>query len=206
MTDVTGPTFTQVQAQSVWANYISKVEGLCSALDHRQKADILAEIKAHLLESYIRFDDGDEESRISAAIAKLGQPEDFVPLWVEERLLEAVQPGSTTRNLYFLLRSNALRGVQQFLFSMIAGFGYLLSFYLFIMAALKIFFPQNIGLYLSPSGIPFLGYVDANEFTDVLGYWLVPIGLITAIFLQYVITHLVRQWVSRFRHTSSEGE
>jgi uncharacterized membrane protein len=206
MTDATGPTFTQVQAQTVWTNYISKVEGLCGALEHRQKADILAEIKAHLLESYIRLDVGDEESRISAAIAKLGQPEDFVPLWVEERLLEAVQPGSTTRNLYFLLRSNALKGVQQFLFSMIAGFGYLLSFYFFIMAALKIFFPENIGLYLSPSGIPFLGYVDADEFTEVLGYWLIPIGLISAIFLHYVITQMVRQWVLRFRQSNSEGE
>jgi len=205
MTDVTGPTFTQEQAQSMWTNYMSKGEGHCGVLEHRQRADILAEIKAHLLESYIRSDVGDEESRIRAAIAKLGEPEDFVPLWVEERLLEAVQPGTTTRNLYFLLRSNALKGVQQFLFSMIAGFGYLLSFYFFIMAALKIFFPENIGLYLSPSGIPFLGYVDADEFTEVLGYWLIPIGLISAIFLQYVITHLVRRWVSRFRHTNPEG-
>ena len=55
MTDVTGPTFTQVQAQSVWTNYIAKVEGLCSVLEHRQQADILAEIKVHLLESYIRL-------------------------------------------------------------------------------------------------------------------------------------------------------
>jgi len=199
MTDAKNPTFTQEQAQSIWSEYMRKVEGLCGSLDNRQTADILAELKAHLLESYIQLDGGDEATRISAAIAKLGQPEDFVPLWVEERLLEGAQPGASTRNLYFLLRSNAVKGVQQFAFSMMIGFGYLLSFYFFIGAAMKIFYPQNVGLYLSPNGIPFLGYVDADEFTELMGYWLIPVGLATAILLQFFLNKLLRRWVGRFR-------
>ena len=199
MSDAENSTFTQQQAQTIWSAYMRKVEGLCGSLDSRQKADILAELKAHLLESFIQLDDGDEETRISAAIAKLGKPEDFVPLWVEERLLEGAQPGSSTRNLFFLLRSNALRGVQQFAFTMIVGFGYMMSFYFFIMAVMKVFFPQNVGLWLSPSGIPFMGYVDADEFREVLGYWLTPIGLVTAVLLQLFLNYLVRQWVTHFK-------
>jgi len=199
MSDTGNSTFTQQQAQTIWSAYMRKVEGLCGSLDNRQKADILAELKAHLLESFIQLDDGDEETRISAAIAKLGKPEDFVPLWVEERLLEGAQPGSSTRNLFFLLRSNALRGVQQFAFTMIVGFGYMMSFYFFIMAVMKVFFPQNVGLWLSPSGIPFMGYVDADEFREVLGYWLTPIGLVTAVLLQLFLNYLVRQWVTHFK-------
>ena len=199
MSDTGNSTFTQQQAQTIWSAYMRKVEGLCGSLDNRQKADILAELKAHLLESFIQLDDGDEETRISSAIAKLGKPEDFVPLWVEERLLEGAQPGSSTRNLFFLLRSNALRGVQQFAFTMIVGFGYMMSFYFFIMAVMKVFFPQNVGLWLSPSGIPFMGYVDADEFREVLGYWLTPIGLVTAVLLQLFLNYLVRQWVTHFK-------
>jgi uncharacterized membrane protein len=199
MTNAQSPLFTQKQAQILWSEYMNQVGGLCGSLDRRQKADILAELKTHLLESYIQLDSGDEASRIAAAIAKLGDPEDFVPLWVEERLLDGAQPGSTTRNLYFLLRRNALKGVQQFTFSILVGFGYLLSFYFFLMAVMKIFFPDNVGLYLSPTGIPFLGYVDANEFREVLGYWLVPIGLLTAVSLQLLLNGLVKRWVSRFR-------
>lgn len=199
MTNAESPPFTQKEAQMLWSGYMHQVGGLCESLDRRQKADILAELKAHLLESYIQIDSGDEESRISAAIAKLGQPEDFVPLWVEERLLDGAQPGSTTRNLYFLLRRNALKGVQQFAFSILVGFGYMLSFYFFIMAVMKFFFPVNVGLYLSPTGIPFLGYVDADEFREVLGYWLIPIGLVAAISLQLLLNGLVKRWVSRFR-------
>lgn len=199
MADAANTTFTQSEAQTIWSEYMRRVEGLCGSLDKRQKADILAELKAHLLESYIQLDDGDEKSRLSEAIAKLGQPEDFVPLWVEERLLEGAQPGSSTRNLYFLLRSNAVRGVQQFAFSLFVGFGYMMTFYFFIMSVMKVFFPENVGLHLSPSGIPFIGYVDADEFRELLGYWLIPIGLTTAISLQFLLNYLVRRWVTHFR-------
>ena len=199
MTNAECPIFTQKQAQMLWSGYMDQVGGLCGSLDRRQKADILAELKAHLLESYIQLDNGDEETRISAAIEKLGQPEEFVPLWVEERLLDGAQPGSTTRNLYSLLRRNALTGVQQFAFSILVGLGYLLSFYFFIMAVMKVFFPVNVGLYLSPAGIPFLGYVDADEFREVLGYWLIPVGLVTAVTLQLLLNGLVKRWVGRFR-------
>jgi len=199
MTNAESPIFTQKQAQMLWSGYMEQVGGLCGSLDRRQKADILAELKAHLLESYIQLDNGDEETRISAAIEKLGQPEEFVPLWVEERLLDGAQPGSTTRNLYSLLRRNALTGVQQFAFSILVGLGYLLSFYFFIMAVMKVFFPVNVGLHLSPTGIPFLGYVDADEFREVLGYWLIPVGLVTAVTLQFFLNGLVKRWVGRFR-------
>jgi len=169
MTRSDNPTFTEKQAQKIWTDYLQQVESLCGLLDKRQKADIQMELKAHLLESYIQMDTGDEVSRISAAIAKLGQPRKFIPLWVEERLLDGAQPGSSTRNLFFLLRSNAVKGIKQFVFSTMVGFGYLLSFYFFIMSVMKIFFPDHVGLYLSSSGIPFLGYVDAEGFTELLG-------------------------------------
>ena len=200
MTKNDNPTFTENQAQEIWTDYLQQVEGLCGLLDKRQKADIQMELKAHLLESYIQMDTGDEVSRISAAIAKLGQPRTFIPLWVEERLLDGAQPGSSTRNLFFLLRSNAVKGMKQFAFSTVVGFGYLLSFYFFIMSVMKVFFPDHVGLYLSSSGIPFLGYVDAEGFTELLGYWLIPVGLGTAAFLQFLLNRLIRRWISQISH------
>lgn len=203
MTKTDNPTFTQKQAQKIWIDYLQQVESLCGLLNKRQKNDIQMELKAHLLESYIQLDTGDEVSRISESIAKLGHPQEFIPLWVEERLLNGAQPGSSTRNLFFLLKSNAVRGAQQFTFSLVVGFGYLLSFYFFIMSVMKIFFPDHVGVYLSSSGIPFLGYVDAEGFTEVLGYWLIPVGLGTAIFLQLLLNGLVRRWISpKSRQTS----
>ncbi len=197
MTRTDNPTFTQKHAQEIWTDYLRQVERLCGLLDKRQKADIQMELKAHLLESYIQLDSGDEVDRIGAAIAKLGQPSEFIPLWVEERLLDGAQPGSSTRNLFFLLRSNAAKGVKQFAFSMTVGFGYLLSFYFFIVSVMKVFFPDHVGLYLSSAGIPILGYVDSEDFVELLGLWLIPVCLGTAIFLQFLSNRLIRRWTSR---------
>ena len=191
------PPFTQEKAQQIWKDYLQQVNDLCGLLDKRQKTDILMELKTHLLESYIQLDSGDEVSRITAAINKLGQPAEFIPLWVEERLLDGVQPGSSTRNLVHLLKINAVKGMGQFLFSMMLGLGYLLSFYFLSMSILKFFFPVEIGLYLSPTGIPLLGYVVAEDFTELLGYWLIPLGLAIGIFLPMLLNQWLRRRISR---------
>jgi hypothetical protein len=197
MEKMSKPIFNQNEAQELWASYMKRVSDLCHLLDKRQTADIEMELKAHLLESFVQIKDGDEVSRISAAMERLGKPEDFVPMWVEERLLDGAQPGSSTRNLFLLLRSNAVKGVQQFSFSMLIGLGFLLSFCFFIISILKLFFPQNVGLFLTPSGVPILGYVDAEGFTELLGYWLIPLGLVATFLLQYVLNKLVRKWIGR---------
>jgi hypothetical protein len=187
------PMFTESSAQKIWENYLDQVDSLCGVLDERQTTDIQMEIKAHLLESYVQLSEGDEVARITAAIDKLGQPEEFIPLWVEDRLLEGAMPGASVRNLFQLLRINGLKSIKQFTFSMLIGLGYLVSFYFFISAVLKLFYPQYVGLYLTESGWPFLGYVDAEGFTEILGYWLIPIGLATAIMLQWFLNAILKR-------------
>lgn len=199
MTNIENPTFTDQQAQQLWSDYLRQVDNLCGLLNQRQKNDIQMELRAHLLESYIQLNTGDEVSSIKAAIHRLGNPSEFIPLWVEDRLLEGALPGSSTRNLLKLLKVNALKGIRQFVFSMLIGFGYLLTFYFFIMSVLKLFFPQHIGLYLSSSNVPFIGYVDAEGFTELLGFWLVPLGVITALALQLFLNKILTRKFNKKR-------
>ena len=199
MTNTDNPTFTDQQAQQLWADYLRQVDDLCGLLNQRQQNDIQMELRAHLLESYIQLNTGDEVCSIQAAIHRLGNPSDFIPLWVEDRLLEGTLPGSSTRNLFNLLKVNALKGIRQFVFSMLIGFGYLFSFYFFTMSVLKIFFPEHIGFYLSSSNIPFIGYVDAEGFTELLGFWLVPIGIISALALQILLNKILNRKIHKKR-------
>ena len=189
--------FKDQVAQQIWTDYLSQVEQLCVMLNQRQTADIQMELRAHLLESYTQFSSGTEAERIQSAINKLGQPSEFIPLWVEERLLEGTMPGSGTRNLLNLLKINASKGVKQFIFSMLIGFGYLMAFYFFLAAALKIFFPEYIGVYLSTSNILFIGYVDSDGFTELLGYWLIPVGLGVAVSLQMFLNKILTRKINR---------
>ena len=106
-------------------------------------------------------------------------------------------PGSGTRNLLNLFKINALKGVKQFIFSMLIGFGYLLAFYFFLSAVLKIFFPEYIGVYLSSSNILFIGYVDDEGFTELLGYWLIPVGLGVAVSLQMFLNKILTRKIGR---------
>lgn len=193
MAELIDATFTDEQAQQIWSEYLTDVDSLCGLLNKRQKADILMELRAHLLESYIQLNMEDEVSGIQSAIEKLGQPEEFIPLWVEERLLDGSQPGSSVNNLLKLIRVNATKGLKQFIVSMSLGFGHLLSFYFFIMSIMKLIYPENIGLYVSENGIPFIGYVDAVGFQELLGNAFVPIVLTMTAILQLLLNHWMRR-------------
>ena len=107
--------------------------------------------------------------------------------------LDGARLGSGTRNLFHLLRINAFKSLKQFMISMLMGFGYLLSFYFFITAVMKLFYPQYVGLYITETGWPFIGYVDAEGFTELLGYWLTPVGLAAAIALQWCLNMYLRR-------------
>ena len=187
------PVFTQTPAQTLWESYLRQVNDLCGLLDMRQKADIQMELKAHLLESYIQLEEGDELTRLQTAIARLGQPEEFVPSWVEERLLEGSQPGSVARNLLHLLRVNAFKSIRQFILSMLIGFGYLIAFYMFLVVIMKLIFPDHVGLYVSDTGWLVIGYVDSIHFKELLGFWLIPLGLAGSILLSWLLNNLLRR-------------
>ena len=189
--------FEDAGARALWDRYLRKVDALCTVLNPRQRADIQTELKAHLLEGFIQTDAADEAARLAAVIEKLGEPDEFVPSWVEERLLDDAQPGAGARSLFGLLRTNLARGVKQFPFTMLVGLGYLLSFYFFLIALMKLVFPKNVGLYLTPAGIPVLGYVDADAFREILGYWLTPVALIASILLQILLSRWIRRRFSK---------
>ena len=58
------------------------------------------------------------------------------------------------------------------------GFGYMLVFYSFVMFILKLIFPENIGLFVLPNGVPLVGYADAEGLSELLGWWFLPISLV----------------------------
>lgn len=188
------PTFEDSASQKLWDEYFVAVQNCSQRLNERQQKDMEMEIKAHLLEAFA-MGSGDESERLSNALNRLGEPSEYVPLWVEERLLNESQPFSSLHNLYHLSLLNARKGLGRFALSILFGLGYVLSLVLIFTSIFKLFYPENIGFYTSPEGLPILGYVEGEGFKEHLGYWLVPIGMVVGVSLQLLLNKLIRRFM-----------
>jgi hypothetical protein len=88
-----------------------------------------------------------------------------------------------------LLRLNAARGFRGLMKSILHGFGHMLVFFSYLLAILKPFYPDNVGLFTSPGGWPFIGFVDAGGFEEHLGWWFVPAAIIFGTALLWLLNY-----------------
>ncbi|MDJ0751387.1 MAG: hypothetical protein QNJ11_18020 [Woeseiaceae bacterium] len=177
MRSPSGPSFEMPETAQLWEDYVSRVDALTRPLALPQRRDIMLEIHAHLLESMLDKR-GDETHRLREAQQSLGDPDEFIPGWVQDRLEENADASLVLHSRWQLMRLNAARGIRGLLKSVIHGFGHMLVFYSFLMALLKPFYPDNIGVFTSPSGWPIVGFVDAGDFQEHFGWWFVPAALL----------------------------
>ena len=188
MTRLSAPSFDRPETTLVWQDYISRVETLTRPLTNPQRRDILLELHAHLLESMLNKP-GDETTRLRQAQDSLGNPEEFIPGWVETRLEQSADPGLVLHSRWQLLRLNAARGFRGLMKSILHGFGHMLVFFSYLLAILKPFYPDNVGLFTSPRGWPFIVFVDAGGFKEHFGWWFVPAAIIFGTALLWLLNY-----------------
>ncbi|MGD0786504.1 MAG: DUF1700 domain-containing protein [Terracidiphilus sp.] len=142
--------------------------------------DIVAEIRAHILDKTSGEAAGDS---VSSTLAALGTPEELAARYRTEELLERAR---MSRSPKFLLRSvlrwAALSIVGLLVFT-ISVVGYLIGGWLSILGVLKLINPHNTGIYGqfsdTSSSLSFQsGGPPAPGVHELLGWWLLPIGLI----------------------------
>lgn len=177
----------------LWRNYFKRVQRVLKPLPQDQKKDIVLELQSHLLEKMIRIPSGAEAERLLEAMEQLGEPEEYLQSIVADRLIlnatKSYLPGDLMGGLAYRLRIN----IKQALLSLAFGLGYFISFLFLLMAGLKFVMPNRVGLFEKADGTMVLGILEAsNNFHDVLGYWIVPIGLTIFIFSYIILTKLLR--------------
>ncbi|MGD0901750.1 MAG: DUF1700 domain-containing protein [Terracidiphilus sp.] len=142
--------------------------------------DIVAEIRAHILDKTSGEAAGDS---VSSTLAALGTPEELADRYRTEDLLErARRSRSTAFILRSLLRWATLSVVGLLVFS-ISVVGYLIGGGLSILGVLKLFSPHTTGLYGQFSehtwSLSFQsGGPPAPGVHELLGWWLLPVGLL----------------------------
>jgi len=139
--------------------------------------DIVEEIRAHILDKTSGDDAADS---VSLTLAALGTPEELASRYRTEELLKRAR---MARSPSYILRSVlrwaviTVAGIIVFLISVV---GYCLGGGLFILGALKLISPHKTGVYgVFTENNASLSFQSGGQTGhDLLGWWLVPIGLI----------------------------
>ena len=176
-------------------SYLAELRRCLGELPPEEVHDILQEIRGHILE---RAEASGEltEQRLVEILKALGRPEDIAPLYQVDSVVAKARSSLSPRLV--------MRGIQRW--SVVSGWGlvlfvlgiagYATGFSLMLAALAKIVTPDQVGAWVG-GGHFSIGTFSGPGAHDVLGWWLVPIGLAVGALVVFGTTRLLR-WTLRF--------
>jgi uncharacterized membrane protein len=181
--------------------YLKQVRSGLSNLPEPQVADILQELRSHILE---RAQTGAvlSDTTTDAAIRSLGSPQEVASLYVAENFMARAE---SSRTPWMVLRSVflwAMLSAKGFLVLMVCLTGYLFGAAFFIAALAKPFNPHAVGLWMGgPDSFSLrLGMTDSVAHGhELLGWFLIPIGCSLGGGTILLTTHFGLWCIRRFR-------
>jgi hypothetical protein len=171
-------------AQKEIDSYLAHLRGLLRGLDRNDIQEILEELRSHILDKTAT---GGETTvaGIDAALAALGSPEQLAGEYVTENLLARAEISRSPWRVLHILFRWATLSVAGFFVLLTSLFWYFVGICFWLCAASKPFHPHTAGLWLIPSGAGAneislrLGFTNAPmSGHEVLGWWIMPLGLI----------------------------
>lgn len=187
--------------------YLLAVRARLRGLPDAEVSDILRELRSHVTECVRPTE---EAETVAAVLERLGPPEALAELYRTESLLTRADRSGSPWHL--------LRGFARWATMSFAGFfaflglltGYMLSASLFITALVKPFAPERAGLWWTGGEdlslhLGLRADPPPASAEELLGWWIVPIGLLLGA-ATLVLTHRGARWcIRRFRRTSAEA-
>src|SRR5271166_1961493 len=186
---------TSGDAQPRIEAYLGRLQQRLRGMNDDDVREIVEEMRSHLTDKAAA---GGEltAAGIDAAIAALGTPEELASQYLTDDLLSRAEVSrSPLRVLESLFRWAGL-SVAGFIALLVSLFGYILGAALMWCAVLKLIHPQTAGLWRLPSG-PGNFFVSLRlgfgtppvGAIDLLGWWIVPVGLSVGCALVLLTTH-----------------
>jgi Protein of unknown function (DUF1700) len=187
--------------------YLSRLRARLRGMNGENTREIVEELRAHIIDKAAASGDV-TASGVEAALAALGSPEELASQYMTDDLLARVEvsrsPLSILRSL-FRWASLSVVGFFVLLGSMV---GYVLGSSLILCALLKPFHPRSAGLWASRDSTGdlllsiWLGFGSAPASgRDVLGWWIVPIGLLVGSGLVIATTRIALWCVRLYRRS-----
>jgi hypothetical protein len=183
-------------------DYLARLRRALVDLPPDEVAEIVREIHGHIVERAESMDSLDEAA-LTRILSALGNPEDIGSLY-QSRAMVARARASTSP---FLILKTTIRWAGMSLVGLVTClfgvFGYVMGVGSFVTATLKVLHPDQVGLWIGPHRWDLsMGVLTAAEqgrahAQEVLGWWLIPFGLITGPLI-LILTTLMLRWALRF--------
>lgn len=193
-------------AQQTIETYLARLRARLRGIKEQDVREIVEELRSHIVDKSGAGEEGVTVAGVSATLAALGSPEELASEYMTDNLLaRAEMSRSPVRILESLFRWASL-SVAGFFAFLLCNVGYLLGVSFVLCGLLKPIHPLTAGLWILPVG--------ANDFMislrlgfgsappggrEVLGWWIVPIGLVVGCGLVMLTTRLGLWCVRQYR-------
>ena len=175
-------------ARAVFADYFAKVDRLLAPLPDSDAAEVRRELEQHAMDALAAGANAGE------ALERLGEPEDFLPDLVAEKLRTRAARSFQPVHIFRALALSASTGITGLALSSLAGLGYAIALLALIMGVMHLIDPDLAGAYRMPDGQTLIGFGKSPDDVDILGNWFSPAAFAVAVGL-YLILTLAFGWV-----------
>jgi hypothetical protein len=198
-------------AQKKIHKYLQDLGAALRILPVEQASDIVEELRSHIVEKAAASGDM-TPAGVDSVLADLGSPEDLASMYLTDdlqvRALASRSPLLILRSL-FRWASLSFAGFFVLLSSLL---GYFVAAALVACALLKPIHPLTAGLWMIPDEADYsislrLGFGSVPPGSrDLLGWWIVPIGLALGLGLFFLTAQFGLWSIRRLRKASPRGE
>jgi HAAS len=185
--------------------YLARLRSRLGGINENDVREIVDELRSHILDK-ATVNGEVTAAGVDGTLAALGSPKQLANEYMTDNLLaQAEVSGSPVRILRSLFRWASL-SVAGFFVLVGSILGYFLGAAFLLCALLKPFHPQTAGLWMIPDGpdswewslrLGFGGAAAGGR--EVLGWWIVPIGLIVGAGLVMLTTGFALWCVRHYR-------
>lgn len=195
------------EAQQRIERYLKDVRQRLPGLREEQLDEISGELRSHILERAFRGDEVTIEG-VNAALEALGSSEELAREYAKDEVLARAQVSRTPWRLLDSLFGWATMSLAGFVVLMVTLCGYFLGIVFLLVAALKPFHPATAGLWalrdragdLELSIRMGFGVAPSNGH-ELLGWWIIPLGMVAGCGLVVGTTRFARWCVRMYRRS-----
>lgn len=195
---------TRADSDSRIDAFLARLRTALRGMPEREIDDIVREIRSHIAELSEA-----EGSDVEAAIRSLGDPVDLAMTYRAESVMVRAECSGSPLTILQGLRQASRTRAGRTTATLLYVFGYATVISLWREAVHELFVPARTALWYTPgSAWPFTFSSDGAVPTgsrELLGWWLIPVLIVTGLALKYAVDRAAKWWLRRRRRSKQSS-